>query len=145
MTQIDVKKSGSLFDLPKFSSWFRRWRDAENLNVTHLAERVNLQRSFFVMLSRGETDRGMPARGYDPSISSMYRLAVALDLDLDYLLEKGGMPSVGSRWSAFTAAERAALQLAVTSAGNNPFIPESVKSTLQRLSVELLPTQEETL
>lgn len=135
----------SLFDLQSFSSWLRRWRDAENLEWTQLAKDAGLHPSAVAVFARGKPSSRPPARGYDPSVTTMYRLATALDLDLGYLLEQAGMPHTGSRMSALTRAERMALHQALAAA-NTELMTDATKEILRRLMEEIevtLPTNKE--
>jgi transcriptional regulator with XRE-family HTH domain len=102
------------FDSQKFGAWLRRWRQAEGLEWSEIAERSGLNRGTLQTLARGTPNKAARERGQidlNPGVVTLARLADGLGLELGYVLSKGGL-TVGSddRWDHFSKAERALIR-----------------------------------
>lgn len=123
------------FDGPRFSRWLRRWKEAEGLDWTQIAQRSGIHISTLHQLARGAPQgnaRRLGQTTIDPRITSVARLARGLGLEFAYVASKAGLtsPREGDRWAAFNAAERRALAAALT---------PNTDPAVEQLLGELLP------
>jgi transcriptional regulator with XRE-family HTH domain len=111
------KPTESLFDAPRFASWLRRWKEAEGLEWGDIAKKGGLSTSALHELARGTprthgTGRDR-AKGINPSVTIMARVAMGLGLDLGYVLSKAGLGTGSDRWSNFSRDDRRLLVAAL--------------------------------
>lgn len=97
------------FDGPRFASWLRRYRDAERLEWTTIAQRSGIHYSTLMSLVRGQVQGSQHST--DPSATTLARLAHGLGLDFTYIAAKAGLLGDGEapRHSAYNDREREAL------------------------------------
>lgn len=101
------------FDGPAFARWLKRWKEAEGLSWSDVAERSGIAIGTIQLLARGTPskqarDRGQT--GLNPGIATIARLAHGLGLDFGFVASKAGLLGGGAdRWENFNRAERALL------------------------------------
>lgn len=121
------------FDGPKFAAWLHRWKDAHNLQWEAVAAKAGVHYSTVQQLARGVPQAHARGRGQtqiNPSINTLAALAQGLELDLDYVLEQGGLGSPGSRWRGFHERERQALLLVLNLAGDGSDVLRALRDEL---------------
>lgn len=133
------------FDGPAFAKWLRRWRDHEKLAWGEIASRSGIHTSTLNGLARGIPQKSARERGQtemNPGITTLARLAHGLDLDLAYVIGKGGLAAGASdRWDAFSDIERTLLATALRSP--SPSITGSWDTVREQLLHQLETTMTE--
>lgn len=130
-------KGAPEFNVERFGSWLRRWRESERLGWRELSERSGLNVSTLHGLAGHSVRRKTTVGKYDPSINTLARLGHGLGLELPYLLSKADVLEVSDegRWRNFSHDERVALARALGT------IPPQLRTPLeQTLGAELLDT-----
>lgn len=95
----------------------RRYLAAEGILLTELAAASGISRTTITAL----VDEKGP-RWRDPPVSTICAIAKALELDVDFLLERAGCPVEYARPQVFNRAEREAIRQALHAAPQSPLV-----------------------
>lgn len=134
----------SEFDVELFGRWLNRYREAEGLQIPQIARPAGLSDSTVqaLVLGRSPSGRHGSSRGYDPSITTLVRLARGLDLDLGYVLARAGVETTGARTTVFSTREQALIYRSMGTAmttHSTVFFPLELE-TLNQLQTEFAKT-----